>query len=61
MTLCAVLSTSRRGLLLQAAVGLVLVGALFLLVPRVMAAVCAALSLWLAAAAWAESARRRRD
>ena len=55
------LSTSRRGLLLQAAVGLVLVGALFLLVPRVMAAVCAALSLWLAAAAWAESARRRRD
>jgi len=61
VTLRAVLSTSRRGLLLQAAVGLVLVGALFLLVPRVMAAVCAALSLWLAAAAWAESARRRRD
>jgi len=61
VTLRAVLSTSRRGLLLQAAIGLVLVGALFLLVPRVMAAVCAALSLWLAAAAWAESARRRRD
>jgi cardiolipin synthase len=56
----AVLAGSRRGLFLQLAIWLAAVGVLFLLFPRAMAAICAGLSLWLAAAAWADAAGRRR-
>jgi hypothetical protein len=61
VALRAVLTGSRSGLLLKLAIALAAVGLLFLLLPRAMAAVSAGLSLWLAAAAWSESAGQRRS
>jgi hypothetical protein len=50
-----VVAGARRKSLLQDSVLLAVLGILFLLFPRVMAWIFAALTLWLAAAAWFET------
>ena len=60
VALRAVLAGSRQRLFLKLAMGLAALGVLFLLLPRTMAALFAVLSLWLAVAAWAETAGRPR-
>jgi len=56
----AVMAGARRSILLQYSVLLASLGILFLLFPRTMGWICAALALWLAISAWFESWGRER-
>lgn len=58
VALWAVVAGARRALLLRYSIGLAVVGILFLIFPRTMAAGFAALALWFAVAAWFETLGR---
>jgi ABC-type bacteriocin/lantibiotic exporter with double-glycine peptidase domain len=55
VALWQVVSGARRSIVLEYSIALATLGILFLLLPRVMAVVFAALALWLAFSAWFET------